>query len=235
MTDNRICIKYEGGDADHHAVEMRTLANSLLGFERIISDGLILLGNGRTPKRGERHELTVKVREPEAGSSIIPIDLSTAAGLLPLGWWLLQIGAGHVITTWMNLVFARLSGQSVKANAILETLLRMREVEARERVETHRLSLAMHPEMILGVVDRLSPAAIRAVAPIGPCVDKLRVIGRSERTMPVDLPVADAIRSKGELEITDLQRIDLRVDGFVHHSRKLNVENPGVGGRIHLG
>jgi len=70
MTDNRICIKYEGGDADHHAVEMRTLASSLLGFERIISDGLILFGNGRTPKRGERHELTVKVREPEAGSSI---------------------------------------------------------------------------------------------------------------------------------------------------------------------
>ena len=88
----------------------------------------------------------------------------------------------------------------------------------------------MHQEMILGAVDRLSPAAIRAVAPIGPSVDKLRVIGRSETSMPIDLPVADAIRSKGELEITDLRRIDLRIDGFVRHSRKLNVENPESAG-----
>ena len=38
--------------------------------------------------------------------------------------------------------------------------------------------------------------------------------------------MADAIRSKGELEVGDLQEMQLTLDGFVHHTRRLNVENP---------
>ena len=41
MTEPTLLFKYEGGDANDHAVEMRALAKSLLGIERIISDGII--------------------------------------------------------------------------------------------------------------------------------------------------------------------------------------------------
>jgi hypothetical protein len=68
--------------------------------------------------------------------------------------------------------------------------------------------------------------AIRAVTPIGPSVDHLKLNGSAAPPLLVDLPTADAIRARGELEVTELLPIDLRVDGFVHHSKKLNVENP---------
>lgn len=233
MSESHLFIKYEGGDADSHQVEMRSLANSLLGFERIISDGLILFGNGRAPKRGERHELSVRAREPIIGSSLIPVNLDVAAGLLPLGWWLLQTGAGHVVTTWMSLVFARLSGQTGEVEMALEAMLKMREIDAQERLAAKRLHLESDrqwQETILKVVDRLSPSAVKAVAPIGPSVNQLKFYEDVKNPISVDLATADAIRSKGDLAVTDLKTISVKVDGFVHHSKKLNIENPEIPG-----
>lgn len=229
MADDQIFMKYEGGDADRHSVEMRALGNSMIGLERIISDGLIFFGHGRLPRRGERHELVVRAKEPVTGSSIIPVSLDVATGLLPLGWWLLQTGAGHVITTWMSLVFSKLSGQAGGVQMALESLVKMREIEARERLAAQKMWLASEEhsrELMLRLVDRLSPAAIRAVSPIGPSVDQLTFNAPGSTSTTVDLPAADAIRSKGELVISDLQSLVVKVDGFVHHSKKLNIENP---------
>lgn len=229
MTEADLVIKFQGGDADKHHVEMRSLGNSLLGFERIISDGLIFMGEDRLPRRGERHALIVQAREPVIGSSEIPIILTQAHGLLPLAWWLMETGAGEVISYFATWVFTKLSGRESEAKAALEALERMRETEARERVETQRLWLA-HQEgwrdQLFALTDKLANAAIRAVAPIGPSVDNFKLNGAKAPPLLVDLPSADAIRAKGELEVSELQTIDLRVDGFVHHNKKLNVENP---------
>lgn len=54
----------------------------------------------------------------------------------------------------------------------------------------------------------------------------MKLNGSAAPAFIIDLPTADAIRAKGELEVTSLQEIDLRLDGFVHHTKKLNVENP---------
>ena len=56
MAEAQLIIKYDGGDAKH-TVEMRALGLSLIGFERIVSDGLIFMGHNRLPKRRERHQL----------------------------------------------------------------------------------------------------------------------------------------------------------------------------------
>lgn len=221
-------ISYSGGDADKHAVEMRALALSLLGMEKIISDGLIFMGEDRMPKRKERHQLAVKAKEPEAGSAVIPVDLDSLATLLPLGWWVLQTGAGEVVGHFMTYVFALLGSRKSEADEAMEQLARIREIEARERVETQRQWLeheAGWRDQLFTLANRLAAAAIKAVTPVGPSVDQLKLNGAAP-PFTVDLPTADAIRAKGELEVTELREIDLRLDGFVHHSKKLNVENP---------
>ena len=68
MAEAQLIIKYDGGDAAKHTVEMRALGLSLIGFERIVSDGLIFMGHNRLPKRRERHELAVKARELHGNS-----------------------------------------------------------------------------------------------------------------------------------------------------------------------
>lgn len=134
-----LVVKYQGGDADRHNVEMRSLAHSLLGFERIISDGLIFLSEDRLPRRGERHTLIVHAREPRAGSSEIEIFLTQAAGLLPLGWWLLETGAGEAVGYFTTWAFSKLGGREADAKAALDAMERMREAKARERVATREI------------------------------------------------------------------------------------------------
>lgn len=229
-------IKYEGGDADNHFVEMRAFGNSMLGFERIISDGLIFLGEDRLPKRGERHSLVVRAHEPVIGSSEIPVYLTQAAGLLPFGWWLMQTGAAEAVSYFAKFVFTHLSGRRGEAKEAMDAMVAMREIESRERIATNEQWLenqAQWRDQLFQLVNRLAVPAIRAVAPVGPSVDQFKLNGSSAPALLVDLPTADAIRARGELEVTELQTIRLRVDGFVHHSKKLNVENPEkVGGYI---
>ena len=229
MAEPDIIVKYEGGDADKHFVEMRALGNSMLGFERIISDGLIFLGEDRLPKRGERHALVVRAKETVIGSSDLPIVLTQAAGLLPLTWWLMQTGAAEAVSHFATYVFTKLGGRNNEAQAAMDAMVRMREIEARERIASQEQWLSHEAgwrDQLFTLTNRLAMSAIRAVAPIGPSVDHFKLNGSRATPLLVDLPTADAIRAKGELEVTDLQPIDLRVDGFVHHSKKLNVENP---------
>lgn len=233
MANADILIKYEGGDADRHLVEMRALGNSLLGFERIISDGLIFLGEDRLPKRGERHALVVRAKEPVIGSSEIPVILTQATGLLPFAWWLMQTGAAEAVSYFATYVFTKLSGRNSEAQAALDAMVKMREIEAKERTISQQQWLehdAGWRDQLFALTNRLAASAIRAVTPVGPSVDHFKLNGTKAPTLLVDLPTADAIRAKGELEVTDLRPIDLRVDGFVHHSKKLNVENPELPG-----
>ena len=222
-------IKYEGGDADNHFVEMRAFGNSMLGFERIISDGLIFLGEDRLPKRGERHALVVRAHEPVIGSSEIPVYLTQAAGLLPFAWWLMQTGAAEAVSYFTKFVFTHLSGRNSEASEAMNAMIAMRALEAKERLAANEQWLAHEAEwrdQLFLLANRLALPAIRAVAPVGPSVDQFKLNGSAAPTLLVDLPTADAIRAKGELEVTELKTMRLRVDGFVHHNKKLNVENP---------
>lgn len=241
-----LVVKYQGGDADRHNVEMRSLGYSLLGFERIISDGLIFLSENRLPRRGERHTLIVHAREPRAGSSEIEVFLTQASGLLPLGWWLLETGAGEAVGYFATWVFSKLGGREADAKAALSAMERMRETEAKERVDTRGIEANERLEMqrqwleheaawrnrLFLLTEKLANAAVQAVKPIGPSVDSFKLNGSKAPPLVVDLPMADVIRAKGELEVSELQTIDLRVDGFVHHNKKLNVEHPDFPGRF---
>lgn len=62
MDGQQILIRYDGRDADIHTVDMRLLGRSLQGFDRIISDGIILLSEKGLPKHGERAILRVKAK-----------------------------------------------------------------------------------------------------------------------------------------------------------------------------
>jgi len=233
MAEAQFVIKFDGGDAVDHAVDMRLLGRSLIGFDRIISDGLVLITEGRLPGRNERYPLRAKAREPIIGSSGIPVDLTAAAGLLPLGWWLLQTGATEVISKWVSFVLAWFGGRKGDAEIYMDALVKMREIEATERLESERMwhqESAAFRALAYELLKRQSNPAKEAVSAVGRSVDSVSLIPSNDifakPAVTVDVPMADAIRQEGELEISDKVKLELRVDGFVHHSRKLNVENP---------
>ena len=87
MADADFRIVYEGGDADGHAMDMRALALSMLGAERIISDGLIILTERRLPRRGERAPVIYPdvPFEPSAGCVWLCCELELAIESAALG------------------------------------------------------------------------------------------------------------------------------------------------------
>jgi hypothetical protein len=85
MADPEVLIKFSGGDADRfHGVDMRLLGRSLAGFDRIISDGIILLSENRIPRHRERSPIILVAKEPRIGTASFYGDLVSQSGVLPI-------------------------------------------------------------------------------------------------------------------------------------------------------
>lgn len=235
MPDANMLMKYEGGDADQHAVDMRLLGRSLQGFDRIISDGVVFFIERRAPKRRERAIVIVKAKEPQIGSNEIVSFLQAAPGILPFAWTVLTDGSSNFIWRWVSFVLSYFGGRKKDAEIHLDALMQILKDSSAERQQSQDQWMAHEAvwrDKLFAHLDRLVGPAIQAVAPVGPSV---RSAGFSAGTAPlitVDEAMADAIRSKGELDVGDLQEMTLRLDGFVHHTRRLNVENPEEPGQF---
>lgn len=238
MGEPIILIKFEGRDADQHIVDMRLLGRALQGFDRIISAGIIVLSEKRPPRKKERAPLRVKAFPPTEGSQEIQAVLQDMPGLLALGWQLYSSTDGEIIWHWVSLVLSFFGGRKNEAEGHLQAMLDLNKhhLESRDRATEAQLASRDKEnqewrDLIMRVVQHLAPAALDAVAPVGPSVRNVGVkIGGTAMT-GVDEAMADSIRAKGELDLGDLKPMTLVTDGFAHHNRTLKVERPDEPGR----
>lgn len=82
MRKQEFVVKYEGGDAQQHALDMRQLGESLIGIERLVNTGLYVLEHGERPGHGRVLKSVVRVSTPQPGSLQFIPDL--VAGVYPL-------------------------------------------------------------------------------------------------------------------------------------------------------
>lgn len=97
-----------------------------------------------------------------------------------------------------------------------------RTVNALDRARSDAMALA----------GRLAFAAINATAPVRPSARSLAFSTDASPKLVVDEAMADAIRAKGELEVSDLQTTTLTAYGWTYHSRLLNVHHPERPGKF---
>lgn len=235
MEAAQILIKYDGRDADQHIVDMRLLGRSLQGFDRIISDGIILLSEKRMPKYGERSILRVKAKEPVVGSQSIVALIQENAELLPLGWSLLNETSGAIISHWVSFVMEYFSGRKDAAERHVQAMLDlMREnLAARDRSEERWLAHdAEWRDQLFALANKLATAATQSVAPVGPSVRNVQFSAGTSDPIEVDEAMADAIRSRGELSVGDLQEMILKTEGVRDHTRSLFLVHPEEDGYI---
>jgi hypothetical protein len=243
MAGPEILIKFGGGDADrYHGVDMRLLGRSLAGFDRIISDGIILLSDNRVPRHRERAPIILLAKEPRIGTASFFSELIASPGVLPFAMSVIQSGAGELVWRWVSFVLDYYGGRKSDAERHLDAMLEMRRIEADERIRLREIEAterqaseerwhAMLRSNAYQVAHRLRDASQQAAAPIGPSAANMNFsIGRSPST-EIDIAMADAIRAGGVLEVGDLQEMILRVDGFRDHDRKLWVHHPQLEGR----
>lgn len=224
-----IRIKYDGGDANDHAVDMRLLGASLQGADKIISDGLIVLVHGRLPKRRERASVISKARQPVAGSYEMWALWEAIKGLLPLGLPSTTDLAGHFISEWWNGVIAKFSGKPEAAeksiDAMVKIVTEMSKARDRSDERAHERQMAQI-EIIREAMATQGRAIEQFAAPVGPSVDSATVYPLHGRPALLTAEDADAIREANKLEWHPIAEVELRTDGFKFHTNGLSVENP---------
>ncbi len=231
----QLTIKFDGGDADQHAVDMRLLGRSLVGFDKIISSGVILIMERRPPRRRERARLIIKAQEPRIGSHEIPFQLQDKYGFLALGWQLFYDTNGKIIWYWVKFVLEHFVVRKKESEMTLDMIIEIQKLhlDARDKSEDRLVSeLAYWRRDAMQQVDKLSSAAIDASCAVGPSTRSVSLLSDASLEFVVDEPMADAIKARGELEVGDLQVLSLRADGWIYHSRLLNVAHPERPGRF---
>jgi hypothetical protein len=226
MEGPTVRIRFEGGDADDHLIDMRQLGEALVGIDRILSDGMIAIFGARIPKKGERSPLVLKAREPVEGSVDLIGHFQEAAGLLPLGMPIIAQYGPDLLWDWFKGVVAWFSGRKDVAEVALQTIADVNRdhLAARDKSEAraHEERLAYINVLTQTLLKQAAPAA-QAVTPVGRSVRTLGFSAADREPIIIDEPIAEALRKQGGTEIGDLQSMDLRVDGFTFHTRRLVV------------
>lgn len=243
MADIQLPLRYQGGDASSHALEMRTFGTSLVGIELCLRFGLFIAVENRLPRHKEASPLVIRAAPPAMGCVSLLAIIDAANGYLPIAKELLvNIGSDYCFQFLSYLLNIR-GGKKKDAEANLMEMIgllreaqntesRRLDIEAR-RIELQAQNEAGWREAMLQVVDRLAPATQQVVAPVGPSCEVLE-IGRPRQGKPtlVDVPMAEVIRGKEPLEVGDLTRVRVRVDQLTKHSRQMKVELPSEPGRF---
>ncbi len=235
VTHPYLVLKFDGGDADRHAVDMRALARSMLGFDRILSDCVVLLVSRRLPKRGERAPLIIQAQEPRRGSFELLAFIQNHYDELALMAKAVSDAGGENVWELASAVLEYFGRRKKEADAHVEALVQMNaaHLAARDKSEERIFAdQAAWRELIKSFISREERPAVDAVAAIGPSVRRLAFSSSTSGQTVVDEPMAEAIRSKGEMDVSDLQEITLTTDGWIYHNRTLSVHHPEQPGRF---
>lgn len=235
MRKQAFVVKYEGGDAKQHVLDMRQLGESLIGIERLINTGLYVLEHGERPGHGRVLESVIRVSTPQPGSlEFIPILLP---GVYPLlNEPIVQKHIGAILRQLVKIPLLAMGGLEHEAQGRTHDLLE-KALAASERAAEHtdRADERRHREQ-MKVYDLLShqwayDAARNAVSPVGKGCDCMQ-ISDDETSDTITPLMAQAIRTRGSVKIGEPRELSVLVDGFIHRTRQLRVVHPDVPDRL---
>lgn len=231
MANAEVILRYDGMSAgSEHTIDMRRFGNALVGFDRIITTGVVLLTERRLPRRNERFSFNVVAGEPKANCvSILASVMTGAQQAFPFAMPVIQAAAPDLIWNWVSYVFKMLGGRMTEADPHFLKLMELTD-------SLHQGDLADRDKMrqfFLEVLDRIKPAAASIAAPVGESSSNVSFIEPSSGlTTTIDVPMADAVRSKETLEVGDMQQMTIRIDGITKHSRRATVVRSDEPGRF---
>ena len=216
MKNTKLIVRFDGGVAQEHKLDLRDLGQALTGLERVISIALYSLEKGKPPRPRQRFPFTIQAGQPRKSSYGLEALVVLEPAILPIVNSIVSSGITNIIGRWIHAIILKLAGRDNQA----ERLFR--------EVEEHR-----HLEM-LGMQDLLSPLVRHAVDFTRPIYGSCQRIYLEDDkdALEIDRSMADAIRSWGQHEVTELNGVVIRVDGFTHHNRQLKIVFPNEPNRF---
>ena len=235
MRKQAFVVRYEGGDAKQHVLDMRQLGESLIGIERLINTGLYVMEHGERPGHGRVLKSVVRVSTPRAGSLEFIPDL--VAGVYPLlGESIVQRHIGAILRQLVKTPLLAMGGLEHQAqDRTVDLLEKVMAASDRAAERTERADERRHREQ-MKAYDLLAhqwayDAARNAVSPVGNGCDCMQ-ISDDETSDTVTPMMAKAIRTRGSMKIGEPRELFLLVDGFIHRTRQLRVVHPDLPDRL---
>lgn len=241
-------IQYLGGTADQHSLPARDLAASLGGLDRIVVRFLWAIETETTASRSPSSEtLSLNVFAPRAGCIDISVFAAAASGFMPFIGSMQDAVRNKLCEHIVTYTMLRWGGRRAEAENHLSEALdlidkqnernaedRIREREAavsdrqheRETAASERQREREHVEKILRLQVELHRGdASRAARPVGSSCRSM-TIKNGDAPVVIDEATADAIKTKEELEVSDVIEMDFQVDGIELSSKTLKVFDP---------
>lgn len=154
---------------------------------------------------------------------------------------MLLSGGKEFLFHFLSYLLAKLGGRPSDAEPhfkqMLDAIVQMREADAADRLDErdkHYENEERWRQAFLSLAEKLREPARNVVAPVGRTAEIMRVVpppGYSGPTTVVDVPMADAIRAKEPLEVGEMERIRVKIDGITLRSRTIKIEDPQQPGR----
>lgn len=177
-------IRYDGGDAAHHQIELNVLGESLQGMARILAVTGNFAATGQYAKQYQAMDVKVLVNEPKANCYKLEAVIQFAqqqqlfSGL-----------AAPLIAALVGWIFSRAAGNKQEMKMLKDALDKVLAMQSENQERLHGTLEKM--------ADALRPAVRQAIAPIGKSCTSMTVGGG----YVVDEAKAAAIRSAGDIDV----------------------------------
>lgn len=218
-------LRFDGLDADNHHMDARLLGRALVGLDRVVAETVFVAALGREPTPGERKELSVRVAAPEAGCVQIHGDIGAASGLLPFIIEAAKHPGTKFLFEFMSFLLKWKGGKPKEAAEHQMEAYRILTEDRKDERATFLQSQREWQKFSMEMADRLQSPLRQVAGPVGLTAETLTLPAPDGREPTVvDVPMAEAIRSNEPLEVGEMQRMRVRVDGVIKHTRRLKVE-----------
>lgn len=184
----RLEIRYEGGDAESHQIDMTALGESLQGFGRIYAVIGHFASTGQYAKQMQALSVKTYAQEAEPKCFSVGALLSFAS---TSGWFQGLLPA--VITAVTAYVLHRCSGNS-------EEMRHLRELLEQQYGKDQKMM-----ERMMDTIDRLAdglrPSVRKSVAPVGTTCERIDLYADGKKHETIDQAVKDAVMSSEDQEL----------------------------------
>ncbi|AMT99524.1 TPA: hypothetical protein ACKR1B_003717 [Pseudomonas aeruginosa] len=188
----QIKIRYEGGDADRHELDMLELGESLQGFARLYSTVANFVETGVYSKQWKALEIRAYATEPKAKCFEMGMLLSWASQTQVLSGL-----AAAIIGPIIAYILMKLSNQKDEMKHLREIL----ENQLKERYGSDSAIINRMMDTIDRLADASRPSAKKALSPIGSSCHHIEAIGTGYKGV-FDQAMKDAIQSEDGDELT---------------------------------
>lgn len=215
-----INIKYDGIDTDGHFIDAVYLGRSIEGTAKLYNQSIYLFDNGIVPSSKSKYRVKVYAQAPEKGSVSLGLySFITGAELAvyPANWGKI---ASWLVPNLVKIVWQRIINKPDKMDKMIDFL---REENERNRVFAKDMSqmsigaIMQDKSHLYDIINQLADSnksnAKLIAEPVGRSCSVLTHSSDGHEMFTIDEPIAEFLRSKDDVEVSDLEKFKCRIEG----------------------